>query len=221
MNYVFNGGRNIFESLTKEEILAAIVEAVETHEITDVDTGFITTIKEMNSGRGLKFWLGTTAQYNALPVKDDETFYILTDDSELNDIDAAIQSLNDRLDATIGLKGQILFDGILEYGSGYSIALTGTHRLDEYSVVKVAFAAGGANEIICNVKVNESTVQITGVGNYPISSENGTQFAAANITVNRSENTITRSASVVTTLIKGSTNVNIDRARIFKIIGVC
>ena len=43
------------ESMTREQILAAITQAVETHEIFDVDTGFVTTIKETNKNKALKF----------------------------------------------------------------------------------------------------------------------------------------------------------------------
>ena len=34
--------------MTKEQILAAITQAVESHTVSDVDTGFVTTLKEQN-----------------------------------------------------------------------------------------------------------------------------------------------------------------------------
>ncbi len=95
--YVISGDKCFFESMTKEEILTAITQAVETHEISDVDTGFVQTIKEQNHGTGLKFWIGTTAEYNALQTIDPDCFYILTDDTKFEDIEADLQSFRDAL----------------------------------------------------------------------------------------------------------------------------
>lgn len=68
-----------FEGMTKEQIIAAIAEATgETP--THIDDAFITKIKEKNANDPLMFWIGTSAQYNAISVKDSDTFYIVTDD---------------------------------------------------------------------------------------------------------------------------------------------
>ena len=91
--FVFDGANNKYESLTKEEILAAIQQAVSTHEITDVDTGFVTKIKEQNQNKQLQFWVGKQAEYTALPTKDENTFYIVTDDSSFDDIADAVNQM--------------------------------------------------------------------------------------------------------------------------------
>lgn len=100
-----------FESMTKEQILAAIVQAVEGHSISDVDTGFVQVLKEQNHGAGLKFWIGTTAEYNALHAIDQDCFYILTDDTELEDMEADIASFRASLEAmgeiVTGLSGTV------------------------------------------------------------------------------------------------------------------
>lgn len=54
-----------YETMNKEQILAAIAQAVSTGEIKDVDTGFITTVKTVNN-KSVKFFFGTEAEYNAL-----------------------------------------------------------------------------------------------------------------------------------------------------------
>ena len=109
---VISNDNCLFESMTKEQILAAITQAVESHEIADVDTGFVQTIKEQNHGNGLKFWVGTTAEYNALQTHDDDCFYILTDDVELDDIeselDAFRQNLSDMGESVSALSATIL-----------------------------------------------------------------------------------------------------------------
>lgn len=97
--YVISNDNCRFESMTKEQILAAITQAVESHSISDVDTGFVQTLKEQNHGTGLKFWFGTTAEYNALQTIEPDVFYILTDDTKFDDIEANIQSFRDELEA--------------------------------------------------------------------------------------------------------------------------
>lgn len=220
MKFVFDNDKNLFEAWDKEEVIAAIVNYLETHAVGDVDTGFVTTIKEQNADKGLKFWIGTTAQYNAIETKDADTLYILTDDTELADIEAVANQAYASVMEIAGKKGVVLLDQTVEYNTSLSVALSGANPLEDFSVVKVAFASSGANEILCNVRVNPSTVQITGCGNFSMTSSNGTQIAAANITVDRQENKITRNTSVVTTFIAGATNIIIDEARIYKITGV-
>lgn len=83
-----------FESMTKEQILTAIQQAVETGEIKDIDTGFITTIKEQNRGNAITLWKGTQAEYNALTEKPEDCFYIITDDTFKEDINKAIEDQN-------------------------------------------------------------------------------------------------------------------------------
>ncbi len=90
--YVHSDDNCRFESMTKEQILAAITQAVEGHSIADVDTGFVQVLKEQNHGAGLKFWIGSTAEYNALQSIDQDCFYILTDDTELEDMESDIES---------------------------------------------------------------------------------------------------------------------------------
>jgi hypothetical protein len=72
--------------MTKEQIITAIEQAVSSGEIKDVDTGFVTTLKEQNKNTGLKFWVGTSAEYNAIAEKEQNCFYILTDDTTGADI---------------------------------------------------------------------------------------------------------------------------------------
>ena len=84
--YCFCGSNCKYETMTKEQILAAITQAVESGVISDVDTGFVTKIKEQNAGGYVSFWVGTTAQYNALAGKDPNCMYILNDDTSGDDL---------------------------------------------------------------------------------------------------------------------------------------
>lgn len=98
--YVIGAGNNLYEGMTKEQILAAITQAIETHTISDVDTGFVTTIKEKNKNNPLSVWVGTEAEYNAIQNKQPNCLYIKTDDSTLEAIAeqiAEIESINEYL----------------------------------------------------------------------------------------------------------------------------
>jgi hypothetical protein len=94
-----------FPAMTKEQILTAIEQAVSTGKIMDVDSGFITNIKEQNGNTALSFWVGTQAQYNALPEKVNDCFYIITDDTTKEDIE---NSLNDLYRTTENLRDLII-----------------------------------------------------------------------------------------------------------------
>lgn len=78
-----------FEAMTKEQIYAAIAEATG-HTPTPVDEAFITKIKDQNTGKDVKFWVGTNAEYNAVETKDEDTIYIITDESGLADLVTAL-----------------------------------------------------------------------------------------------------------------------------------
>lgn len=82
-----------FEGMTKEQILTAIMQAVEGGEIKDVDTGFITTIKTIN-GTPLKFFVGEQAAYDELSDDDKQNlFAIITNDTTSEGLLATIKEI--------------------------------------------------------------------------------------------------------------------------------
>lgn len=88
----------LFESLKKEQIYAAITQAVQTGTIGDVDTGFVQTVKTIN-GKGLKFFYGTQAEYEILTAAEKSNlFAIITNDTSKEAFNAAIESLQKSLD---------------------------------------------------------------------------------------------------------------------------
>lgn len=95
--YVVCGANCKFESMTKEQILAAIMQAVESGEIHDVDAGFITKLVEQNSKREVTLWVGTRAQYNAIAKPAENCLYIITDDTTAEDFDKAIAELRKQM----------------------------------------------------------------------------------------------------------------------------
>lgn len=95
--YVLCDSNCKFPSMTSEQILAAIAEATG-NTPTNVDDAFVTKIREMNASQNLRFWIGTSAEFNALTERDGNTLYILTDDSTLESIDALISDFDGRIE---------------------------------------------------------------------------------------------------------------------------
>lgn len=91
--YVLCGANCKYEGMTKEQIYNAILQAVENGEIGDIDTGFVTNIKEMNKGKGISLWVGTQAEYNALETKAENCIYIISDDTLKDDLIYEVEQL--------------------------------------------------------------------------------------------------------------------------------
>lgn len=101
--YVICEDKCLFEAMTKEQIIAAIAEATGSTP-TDVDSAFITKIKEQNANRELKFWVGTQAQYNAIAEPAEDTFYLITDPTFESDIRTELEGLQTEIAELNALK---------------------------------------------------------------------------------------------------------------------
>lgn len=70
-----------YETMTKEQILAAIMQAVNEGTIGDIDAGFITGVRTVN-GATMRFFIGSQFEYEALPREDKQNlFAIITNDT--------------------------------------------------------------------------------------------------------------------------------------------
>lgn len=97
-----------FEGMTKEQILTAIAQAIETGEIKDVDAGFVQTIKTIN-GLPLKFFVGEQSVYDALSEEEKENlFAIITNDTTAAGILEEIENLENDLRAEITVVSEKL-----------------------------------------------------------------------------------------------------------------
>lgn len=82
-----------FETLTKEQILTAITQAVNNGTIGNIDTGFITSVKTIN-GTPLKFFVGTQYEYEVLTAEEKQNlFAVITNDTTKDALFAAIEDL--------------------------------------------------------------------------------------------------------------------------------
>lgn len=75
-----------FETMTKEQIIAFVANAIATGSVGDCDTGFVTRLKETNSGGYVTLWVGTRAQYEKIEEEVPNCIYIITDDTTTEDI---------------------------------------------------------------------------------------------------------------------------------------
>lgn len=159
--YVVSDDKCFYEGMTKEQILSAITQAISTHQISDVDTGFVTTLKEANQNKPMSFWVGTTAEYNAIEEKLDDCVYLLTDDTELEDLEALIRrSMN-------VLKGEVIIDKssdpiAFSGNSSLSIPLTGEHEIWDFTLVEVITSLN--DHVLCTVMpiINAQTNEMVG-----------------------------------------------------------
>lgn len=101
--YCFCSSNCKYETMTKEQILAAIMQAAESGEIHDVDAGFITKVKETNAGGYVTFWTGTQAQFNALPRIETNCLYIFTDSTAADDIVKAIAAATEKAEEALAV----------------------------------------------------------------------------------------------------------------------
>lgn len=93
MVYVICDQNCKWEGMTKEQILTAIIQAVNEGTIGDIDTGFVTTIKTIN-GIPLKFFVGEQHEYEALTDEEKNNLYaIITNDTTKYGIEEAIKQL--------------------------------------------------------------------------------------------------------------------------------
>lgn len=81
-----------FETMTKEQILAAIAQAATTGLVYDANAAVVSKVKESNAGGSVTFWVGTQAQYNALESVEKNCMYIITDDTYKEDVERAIEN---------------------------------------------------------------------------------------------------------------------------------
>lgn len=95
---VIRGDGVFFEGMTKEQIISAIAEATG-KTVEDIDSAFITKLKEINKGNALRLWMGTNAEYNKIEPKEDDVLYYVTDDTFVEDVDNALDGIDGRINA--------------------------------------------------------------------------------------------------------------------------
>lgn len=125
-----------FETMTKEQILTAIAQAVADGKVSNADAGFITKVKETNAGNYVTFWVGSQAEYNALGKIENNCLYIINNDTtrdDLNKMCADVAKLKENMNST----------------AAYIESFGGTNN-DRYQMIKFS---NGFGELIMSVKI--------------------------------------------------------------------
>ena len=94
-----------FEGMTKEQIHAAIMQAVETGEIRDVDAGFVSKVKTID-GKYIQFFLDDQYEYEALSEeqKKDNLFAVITNETTKNGLLQFLHELSEAVEALLESK---------------------------------------------------------------------------------------------------------------------
>lgn len=88
-----------FEGMTKEQILAAIVQAANEGTIRDIDAGFITKLKTIN-GVTIRFFVGERSAYDALSDEEKKNlFAIITNEETTAQLLEYIKNLDEKVKA--------------------------------------------------------------------------------------------------------------------------
>lgn len=80
------------EGLTKEQIYE-LISGTTGKTPQGVDEAFITKLKELNKNGNVSIWVGSSAEYNAIEVKDQNTLYVITDDTFYEDVQSTLDDL--------------------------------------------------------------------------------------------------------------------------------
>ena len=156
MYYCYCDSNCKFETMTKEQILAAIAQAVETGSVGDCDTGFITKVKEQNSGSCVTLWVGTRAQYNAIAEKAKNCMYIITDDTTGADIVKACANANEFANEALTLAANA--DEIAR------TALAAVNRIDISDLVSLSWVVSGGGQNLTTLEVVKQFVYYPAFG---------------------------------------------------------
>lgn len=203
--YVLCADNCKFESMTKEQIMTAIIQAGITGAITNVDAGFITKIKERNSEAALSFWVGTSAEYNALETKYTNCLYILTDDTTGNDLQTVIeelQTLADTITKEQNKKGVYLFgaDGAdIPSGEVSGIVI---NNVADYSILKVRAKLFG--NVLCTVESSGDYHYIVGSGTGKLTNADTIYQANISIKIEAATGNVVENTSASYVISKGA-----------------
>ena len=163
MYYVFDDGKNKFEGMTREQITAAIAEA--TGVTPSGLEAFVTQIKEQNAQTGVKLWVGTQNEYNAIQSPDANTLYIVTDPTETSELQSQVDGLETDVDGLItdvsalnaraNREGAVIWsysDGVTTGGTLETYAAF-TTAINYYKLISVSIEFDDESyEVLCVLK---------------------------------------------------------------------
>lgn len=142
--------------------------------------GFVESLKEQNKGAKLTFWVGTTAEYEAISNKEKNCLYISTDDPMTDEIQAAIEEIKSKIN-DIPVCGALLFEG---YGDeAISSSNDFARTIEGISKYKLFFVECGLTNLTNAISgsgvfsVNNGCITGLFIGTYLVKNENAEPIA--------------------------------------------
>lgn len=158
--YVFDDAKNLFEGMTKEQIVNAIAAATGLTP-AEIDADVLTSaIKEQNAQRSVALWVGSQAEYNAIQAPDENTLYIVTDPDETNELQAQIDLLQAEINSL--KKGKLLYSGSAAPGD----TLQTDFSVTDYDKIEVGFLQYGVNVLCVKTNGTKSPLWVSNMPNY-------------------------------------------------------
>ncbi|MBR4859345.1 MAG: hypothetical protein IKU08_09215 [Clostridia bacterium] len=144
--YVLDGNNNYVESMTKEEILAAIQAAAAGGEFKGFNnTAFVSKIRELNKNAEFGVWVGTQAEYNLITPKAKNVLYLISDDPLCYDLPMKTENALKAIDE-IELKLEGYDKTEQELKTGYDKTEQEVKRITtDFAAVNENFAAAQAS----------------------------------------------------------------------------
>lgn len=139
-----------YTTMTAEQIVTAIEQAVETGAVTDPDGAVISKIKEIRANDAVQIWKGTQAQFNALSpaptvgntfirVGTDGVLYVCTDDEQMN---ALLDHIADTSNPHSVTLDQVLNGNAVPVADGGTGATTASGACANLGIVNLIYPVG-------------------------------------------------------------------------------
>ena len=179
---VIRGDGVFFEGMTKEQIISAIAEATG-KTVDDIDSAFITKLKEINKGNALRLWMGTNAEYNKIEPKEDDVLYYVTDDTFVEDISSSIVDMQNKIDAN--------YDSLTEDFNTLENLVMNTMNNFENEIKSIKDVVGGTPTIKGTGSVDASNVNKFEINFGKLSTGNNVTFITSNSVTGRAYTSVT------------------------------
>lgn len=162
-----------YETMTKEQILTAIEEALEQGHVSDPDGAVFSKIKEIRANEAVQIWVGTEAEYNAISpvptsglslvrVGADGVLYICTNDTTLDRIlsfEVADEVTEDGTNAVSGAA-------VAAYMAGYEVKVDSTVTASGTNPVSGAAVAAYAQPVLVKKAVGDGAIAVEGTAEH-------------------------------------------------------
>jgi hypothetical protein len=147
--------------MTKEQILTAITQAVQSGTVKDIDTGFVSTVKTIN-GTPLRFFVGTQSAYDALSdAQKTNLFAIISNDVTKDGLLSAIENLQSECKSVADLCKDIVNGQQMVANAQYAVNAHRAEKLKGQTFSKYTSGVLPSGVYLFRIKVGTKTFTAT------------------------------------------------------------